>query len=130
MNRGAWRFLLLCFLFVFGLLVGLETKRNNVAETDARDTFIDASQYITRIENGQLIFAPVHQQGIEKPAQKDVEKIHVSEQIEEREVGELIQDGPKMNKKGKLDQIGQKLGSKFSQLARATLEMSFSFITK
>lgn len=133
MNRNAWRFLFLCFLFVFGLLVGLEAKNNKASEpteSNARDTFINSNHYISRIENGQLVFEPVHQQGVEKPSQNEL--LHVSDVEHKNEMDQLVQnhDGPKMNKKGKLDQMGQSLGSKFSQLTRATLEMSFSLFTK
>ncbi len=132
MNRGMFKLLLLTFLFIFGLLFGLQLKKDNLVESDALNTFIDSTHYISRIENGQFVFEPVHQRNLTAPNNSS----ELSELIPSTEQPIVIDNtvtnnaGLKMNKKGKLDQMGQKIGKKFSQLTRTTLEMSFSLFTK
>lgn len=126
MNRGLMKFIIICFLFFFGLLFGVEFNKEKVPDPDVYRSHIASDQYISRIENGQFIYQPVHQS--DHTIKQKLEEPNTSVQKTEKALP-TKKEGPKMNKQGKLDQVGKNLGSKFSQMTRSALEKSFSFFT-
>lgn len=125
MNRIFTKLLMIGLLFVFGLLFGLQSKENPALDAeDARETFIDPKKYISRIENGQMVFVPVHSNS--QAEKKDKYRDDKVNQESKDEASNKTDEGPKMDKRGSLDQIGQTIGNKFSEFTRITLEKSFS----
>lgn len=125
MNKSLIKFSLFAFLFVFGLLFGIEAKKNNVDETEKATETIQATHYISRIENGQFVYEPMHdnREALLEPQSDAKKDLETHEQNDE---ATHEHSGPKMNKTGKLDRIGQALGAKLSEITRATLEKSIS----
>lgn len=115
------KFLLILFLFFFGLLFGLEIRKQDHQYDDARNTFIDPTKYISRIEDGQFVFEPIH---VPDQESSDAEPM----QNEEEHITELNEKGAKMKTEGRMDRLGQRFGEKLSEITRITLEISFGLI--
>lgn len=115
------KFLFILFLFFFGLLFGLEIGDHERNYDDGRDMFIDPSRYITRIENGQFVFEPIHEPN-------DQSNMSVDTMVTEEQIEDSKTTGPKMKKEGRMDQLGQRFGQKLSEITRTTLEISFGLI--
>lgn len=127
MKRDLINLLTLLFIFIFGLLFGIEISKKEPNTSQAvAPPFLDQTHYISRIENGRFIYEPMHPQTLDSTLEGDpvlVEQMEI-DNATKMEHTEVASSGPIMNKKGKLDQFGKSLGSKFSEFTRATLVKS------
>lgn len=127
MNHRMIKAILFFALLFFGILVGLDSKQGDEAAPSPKNRFINPDYYIARIEDGKFVFVPITDQtpAVEATTTKNEETI--SDQ--KREKPAVKGEGPIMNRKGVLDQMGLTIGSKLSAWTRTALEKSIGLFT-
>ncbi|WP_028987170.1 hypothetical protein [Thermicanus aegyptius] len=153
MGKGVSGFLLLLFLFVTGILIGMQMDREKKGIPTPSDTEFGVNPletYIVRIENGKPVYAPIHpfSQGNQGEADSgslsNPQETHVpnastdmKESDHRMEVGESgtnegdrKETAPVMAQEGDWDRLGRNLGNQLSSFTQKALERVVGFFVK
>jgi hypothetical protein len=142
MDSKLTKMLLIMFLFVVGILIGLESANGGLEKAAVEEMDITPSSYVTRIENGELIMVPAHGSGKEKDIEngkdmqgekneKETLESEVQSSNEQRSEIENSQQGKQeimMNREGFLDRLGYNMGNAISSWTRTALEKAIGAI--
>lgn len=122
MKNGWWSFWLILFIFVFGTLFGIETAKDGMKQQGAIPGEPQKPYYVTRIEDGKMIVAPLHAH--ENGTIGGI----VHKRTASGSSGQTDASHPVLSKKGALSSLGGLLGQKVSEFTRKILESSLSRI--